>query len=102
MGNYGFRLVRPEITEDTSKKISISLKIKIKQDGHWWAGKKHTAETIQKQKETFIVKQHQAGEKNSQFGTCWIRHSEHGNKKIKKEELDSYLEQGWIKGRKLK
>lgn len=36
---------------------------------------------------------------NSQYGTCWIMKGEL-NKKIKKEELDKWIEEGWIKGRK--
>lgn len=44
---------------------------------------------------------HQKGEGNSQFGTCWI-HNEIESKKIKKTELDSFLSNGWIKGRKMK
>lgn len=42
----------------------------------------------------------QKGEGNSQFGTCWIN-KEDINKKIQKENLDEYTNQGWIKGRKL-
>lgn len=41
----------------------------------------------------------QTGAGNSQFGTCWIM-KENENKKIKKEDLDMYLQQGWAKGRK--
>ena len=44
---------------------------------------------------------HQQGEKNSQFGTCWI-HNDKENKKVKKEELNKYIDSGWIKGRKMK
>lgn len=41
-----------------------------------------------------------AGKENSQFGTCWI--TKNGlNKKIKKEELNTFIEQGWVKGRTL-
>lgn len=42
------------------------------------------------------------GEKNSQFGTCWI-YSVIENKSVKilKDELESYTELGWLKGRKL-
>lgn len=43
----------------------------------------------------------QLGENNSQFGTCWI-HNEESNMKIKKEMLDHYINNGWIKGRKIK
>ncbi len=39
------------------------------------------------------------GDKNSSYGTCWIMNDVE-NKKIKKEDLDTYLIQGWIKGRK--
>ena len=38
------------------------------------------------------------GEANSQHGTCWIT-KEGINKKIKKETLDTYLNEGWVKGR---
>ena len=41
------------------------------------------------------------GKTNSQYGTCWIT-MDGTNKKIKKEELDSYLAIGWVKGRKMK
>jgi len=39
------------------------------------------------------------GNKNSQYGTCWIV-KEGIAKKIKKEELNSHLKKGWFKGRK--
>lgn len=39
------------------------------------------------------------GKGNSQYGTCWIT-KEDLNKKIKKEEMDKYKEEGWVKGRK--
>lgn len=37
---------------------------------------------------------------NSQYRTCWIM-NEKENKKIKKEDLEKYLELGWVKGRKM-
>jgi len=40
------------------------------------------------------------GSKNSQFGTCWIT-KDGVNKKIKKEELDQFLNLDWIKGRNI-
>ena len=40
----------------------------------------------------------QLGKNNSQYGTCWITKDKE-NKKIKKEDLDVYLQQGWNKGR---
>lgn len=51
-------------------------------------------------KKTFNEIKHQQGEKNSQFGSCWIT-KEGQNKKIKKDALDQWLNDGWSKGRKL-
>ena len=61
-----------------------------------FTGKQHTEETKKLMSE--IRKGTGNGEKNSQFGTCWI--TKNGNdKKIKKECLQEYLSKGWIKGR---
>jgi hypothetical protein len=38
------------------------------------------------------------GKKNSQYGTCWITNNKE-NKKIKKEDLDIYIKDGWERGR---
>lgn len=64
-------------------------------------GKNHSEETIEKMKLKHKLNEHQKGNKNSQYGTCWINKDKQ-NKKIKKEELNFWLEQGWIKGRKIK
>jgi len=46
---------------------------------------------------------HSKGKKNSQYGTCWIFNEElKENKKIKKEDLDKWINKGWVKGRKIK
>jgi len=37
------------------------------------------------------------GSSNSQYGTTWIWHIDYGNKKVKKEEVDGYIHQGWTK-----
>lgn len=66
-----------------------------------WEGRKHKKDTLEKMHQTHIKNQHQQGEKNSQYGTCWVRNDKE-NKKIKKDELENYLVQGWIKGRKMK
>lgn len=48
---------------------------------------------------TFAERQHAQGEKNSQFGTCWVYNQEH-TLKIKKHELEQYLQLGYARGRK--
>jgi hypothetical protein len=64
---------------------------------HDWDGKKHSEESkiliSEKMKNTGI------GELNSQYGTCWIT-KDGTNKKIKKEDLETYLNEGWVQGRK--
>jgi hypothetical protein len=58
------------------------------------SGKKHS----QKTKDSISKKNsiNQKGERNSQFGTVWI--SKDGNSlKVKAENLDFYLSEGWIK-----
>ena len=66
-----------------------------------WTGRHHKNDTIDKMKSIFKKNNHQKGNKNSQFGTCWIHNNER-NLKIKKEELQEYINNGWIKGRKMK
>lgn len=68
---------------------------------NFWKGRKHSDDTKQKMKEKHKLNNHQQGEKNSQYGTCWVM-KDNNNKKIKKDELEHYLELGWIKGRKMK
>ena len=58
----------------------------------------NTEEALAKKKETWKRTGRGRGEKNSQFGKCWIT-KDLENKKIYKEQLDFYLEAGWIKGR---
>ncbi len=38
------------------------------------------------------------GTANSQYNTCWIT-KDGLNKKIKKEDIDQYHNEGWVKGR---
>lgn len=63
-----------------------------------WTGRKHSLETRKKQSEAHKRTQHQKGEKNSQYGTCWIT-KDTVDRKILKEELDSYIKIGWKPGR---
>lgn len=67
---------------------------KIKYDT--FTGKKHSEEAKKKMSES--SKERGKGKSNSQSGTCWIT-NEVENKKIKKEDINSYLKSGWRKGR---
>ncbi len=63
-------------------------------------GKKHTEETKRKIGER--NSRTQKAELNSQFGTCWIHNIEDRiNKKIKKEEIEKYIREGWKSGIKM-
>ena len=67
----------------------------------FWKGRQHSQKTKEKIKEAYKKTNHQKGEKNSQFGTCWI--TKGGvNKKINKCEISLYESQGWRKGRIMK
>ena len=67
---------------------------RLYQSGHYH--KKHTIET--KAKIKISMKGKGIGKKNSQFGTCWIT-NDFENKKIKKIELNNFIELGWRLGR---
>lgn len=57
----------------------------------------------QKRKDTYKRINHQQGNQNSQFGTCWIYSIiEQKSIKIEKEELETWINKGWIQGRKMK
>jgi hypothetical protein len=64
-----------------------------------WSGRTHREET--KLKIGSANSKHQQGENNSQFGTCWIT-KDGENKKVSKDELEDYLNLGWVTGRKIK
>lgn len=64
-----------------------------------WTGRKHKKESIEKMK--LSAKGKHIGKLNSQYGTCWI-HNNKENKKIDKNELNVWIKNGWIKGRKMK
>lgn len=61
-----------------------------------------TEELKEKHKLKFKEINHQQGSTNSQYGTCWIFNLQLKiNKKIKLCDLSLYLNEGWIKGRKM-
>lgn len=59
-------------------------------------GKKHKHETKKIMSEKASERK---GEKNSQYGTCWVTNGSE-NKKIKKENLEEWLKKGYNRGRK--
>ena len=78
-----------DVNDDRIKSGELSL---------FWKGRQHSQETKEKIKEAYKKTNHQKGEKNSQFGTCWIT-KDGINKKINKCEISLYETQGWRKGR---
>jgi hypothetical protein len=87
-----------KMCQQNSEKVKIAHKNgSLRYDN--MLGKHHSEESKKNIGKSNSVSQ--KGEKNSQFGTCWIIRSNE-NKKINLSELESYLSQGWIKGRKLK
>lgn len=87
--------------EKYKEKVSRGLKLYYQEHLSPFIGKKHTIESKAKIGKANSIRQ--KGEFNSQYGKCWIYNEElKENKSIKKEELQSWLEQGWKKGRKIK
>lgn len=79
------------------------IKAKMIKDGllknDSFKGKKHSEEF--KKRLSIVMKEKQKGSRNSQYGTCWI-YNDSQSKKIRKEELNNFIEAGWKKGRVLK
>lgn len=89
-GNFGFKLKR---VKASSKVLSEAQKQRYKNGGtNGFAGKTHTEET---KKMISKSASNKTGNKNSQFGSCWITDG-NINKKIKKTEP---VPLGWRKGR---
>jgi hypothetical protein len=59
-------------------------------------GKTHTDEAKEKMRNKKLGKG--LGKTNSQYGTCWINNGTQ-EIKIKKEDLENWLENSWVKGR---
>ena len=64
-----------------------------------FTGKTHTEETRKRMQAAKIG--YGVGSTNSQYGSCWIT-KDGKSIKIQKEQLDTHLTQGWVKGRKVK
>ena len=66
-----------------------------------FTGRKHSDE--HKRHMSNIMPAKTRGEKNSQYGTCWIYSMEEKvSKKIPKTDLDLWVKKGWTPGRKMK
>jgi hypothetical protein len=98
------KMKNPEYKKRVSENVSKFSKERFVQEGenfpllkyrYDWKGKKHSSETITKQKES--KKNHGKGCNNSQYGTCWIT-NEIQNRKINK--IDP-IPEGWRFGRKI-
>lgn len=63
-----------------------------------FTGKKHSEETKNRIREALTSRHFQQGEKNSQYGTCWITNGIE-SLKIKKDDVTKYLNDGWKLGR---
>ena len=94
-----FKLNFSKIKKENTKKRILDGNMKFWRDNYDWNDKKHSDETKQKMSE--LKKGTGTGESNSQYGTCWIT-KDGSNKKIKKEDIGSYLNEGWVKGKKVK
>lgn len=87
-------------SQEAKIKRSKSIKLHWLKYNHNWLGKHHSEKTKQKMSITHKLNKHQCGNKNSQFGKCWVSNLElKETKSIKKIELDQYIKEGWLIGR---
>ena len=87
----------PEKNASRSKKI----KERFEKDGNWWVGREHTSETKAKMSESAKNRMARCG--NPAQGKVWVYNEQKKeNKSIPSSELQSYLDKGWLKGRKMK
>jgi len=86
--------------EQLQKRVNSTRKTFEKKGGWSWTGKKHTDES--KKKIGKANSKYQQGKNNSNYGNCWIHSLETKiSKSIPKSDLQKWLDQGWIKGRKI-
>lgn len=91
------------VKDDSGKIFQVSINDKRYRNGDVvtiWSGKKHSQETKLKMSTTHKKNKDQKGEKNSQYGTCWV-YKDGENKKIKLSDITFYLDNGWKRGRKI-
>lgn len=88
----------PEYRDATRKAVSEAAKARVAKDDYVNPnlGNTYSDEVRKKMSELNM------GERNSQFGTCWVYNVDlRCSIKIPKDELNSRLDSGWIKGRKI-
>lgn len=87
------------LLKEQIEKIKNGQKRNLLYDHKTFLGKHHTEET--KLKMSISQKGKQCGNKNSQYGKCWIYNEQLKiSKSIKKDELQKWINEGWMKGRK--
>jgi hypothetical protein len=95
----------PELRKEINEKLRIKSSLNnnarfLKENSYDWTGKKHKEESKKKIGKANAI--HQQGTGNSNFGNCWIYNKDlKENKLISKTDLDIWLKQNWIKGRKM-
>lgn len=100
-GEYvGFSKNKIIVKDETGKKFMVDKNDQRYTSGELvaiWKNKKHKTETKQKMSDKAKLRK---GDKNSQYGTCWITNGKE-NKKIKQGELHDFLKTNWKRGRTL-
>lgn len=100
--NCKYSVNNPAQTQSAREKLSKSMLNRIEK-GYVprppsFNGKKHSEESKNRMRAKKSGRN--SGKNNSQYGTTWIWHELFGNKKISKELLPHYIDQGWIKAYK--
>lgn len=86
----------PKFKEKQAKAISIA-KTGVPHPRYWKTLSSHKEET--KRKISASMKGKQIGNKNSQYGTCWIKHDMFPSRKCSFDLYPLFYEQGWTRGR---
>ena len=89
-------IAKAKQTNQYKKAVSEGVKNYLKNNKNNFKDRTHSDETKKIMSEKA---KERVGILNSQFGTCWIT-KDGINKKIKKEDLETHLLEGWVKGRK--
>jgi len=103
IGKKGIKTLKEKYGDSWAKIIGTKAQkiLKEKYPKGTWKDKRHTEESKKKIGQSNAIKQ--SGKGNSQYGKCWIYNTGlKENKSIPKEEIQQWLDMGWIKGRKMK